>query len=101
MIEPGLELLAEEQMVPLKLLRQNKSEIDVEMWVSRLSTPGAELYMIEARDISEHLKSARALRTREQWLEGIINTVADGIVTVDQNGIIQTFNPAAERIFRF
>jgi len=47
------------------------------------------------------LRSARALRLREQRLEGIINTVADGIITVDDKGIIQTFNPAAESIFGF
>ncbi|HIJ39254.1 MAG TPA: diguanylate cyclase, partial [Rhodospirillaceae bacterium] len=40
-------------------------------------------------------------RLREQRLEGIINTVADGIITVDDHGVIQTFNPAAEGIFGF
>ena len=97
----GLELLAEEQVIPLKLLHRDGLEIDVEMWVNRLGMPGEEIFIIEARNISDHLKSARALRAREQWLEGIINTVADGIVTVDKNGIVQTFNPAAERIFDF
>jgi len=101
LVELGLELLAEEEMIPLKMLRRDGSGIEVEMWVNRLGTPGEETFIIEARNISEHLKSARALRAREQWLEGIINTVADGIVTVDRNGIVQTFNPAAERIFDF
>lgn len=101
LVELGLELLAEEQMIPLKLLRRDGSEIEVEMWVNRLGTPGEEIFVVEARNISEHMKSARALRAREQWLEGIINTVADGIVTVDRHGLVQTFNPAAEKIFAF
>ena len=101
LVNLGLELLSEEQMIPLKLLRKDASVIEVEMWVNRLGMPGEEIFIIEARNITEHLKSARALRAREQWLEGIINTVADGIVTVDQNGLVQTFNPAAERIFDF
>jgi len=98
LVEMGLEVLAEEQMIPTKLVRQDRIELDVEMWVQRLED---DIFVIEARDITEHLRSARALRSREQWLEGIINTVADGIVTVDHSGIVQSFNPAAERIFRF
>ena len=101
LVSLGLELLSEEQMIPLKLLRKDGTGIEVEMRVDRLGTAGEEIFIVEARDISEHLKSARALRAREQWLEGIINTVADGIVTVDRHGIVQTFNPAAERIFDF
>ena len=43
----------------------------------------------------------KALRSREQWLEGVINTVADGIISIDDNGDIRSFNPAAEQIFGF
>jgi diguanylate cyclase (GGDEF)-like protein/PAS domain S-box-containing protein len=83
----------------MKLLRQDGSDIDVEVWVKYLGKD--HLYFLEAHDITEHLRAARALRLREQRLEGIINTVADGIVTVDDMGLIQTFNPAAEKIFGF
>ncbi|MGE5502894.1 MAG: diguanylate cyclase domain-containing protein [Actinomycetota bacterium] len=96
----GLDVLAEETMIPIKLLRRDGTEIEAEMWVNPMDA-GQGIYIIEARDIGEHLKSARALRSREQWLEGIINTVADGIVTVDHRGRVQSFNPAAERIFHF
>jgi len=98
LVEMGLDILAEEQMVPTKLVRQDRTELDVEMWVEAMPD---DVFLIEARDITEHLRSARALRSREQWLEGIINTVADGIITIDHSGIVQSFNPAAERIFRF
>jgi diguanylate cyclase (GGDEF)-like protein/PAS domain S-box-containing protein len=101
LVDMGLEVLAEEQMIPVKMVRQDRTELDVEMWVEPLGAPAEEIFVVEARDITEHLRSARALRSREQWLEGIINTVADGIVTVDHSGIVQSFNPAAERIFGF
>jgi diguanylate cyclase (GGDEF)-like protein/PAS domain S-box-containing protein len=102
----GLDVLAEERMIPVKLLRRDASDIEAEMYVNPLlgqdeAPNGEDIYIVEARDIGEHLKSARALRAREQWLEGIINTVADGIVTVDHRGRVQSFNPAAERIFHF
>jgi diguanylate cyclase (GGDEF)-like protein/PAS domain S-box-containing protein len=101
MIGLGLDALTEETVIPLKLIKANGGEMDAEMWVERLEIPGPPVFLVEARDVTEHLRSAKALRSREQWLEGIINTVADGIVTIDDKGLIQTFNAAAERIFRF
>jgi diguanylate cyclase (GGDEF)-like protein/PAS domain S-box-containing protein len=101
LVEMGLEVLAEEHMVPVKLVRHDGTEIDAEMWCDLLEPITDEIFIIEARNITEHLRAARALRSREQWLEGIINTVADGIITVDHHGTVQSFNPAAERIFKF
>jgi diguanylate cyclase (GGDEF)-like protein/PAS domain S-box-containing protein len=43
--------------------------------------------------------TTEALAQREERLNGIMNTVPDGIITIDQNGIIETANPAIERIF--
>jgi diguanylate cyclase (GGDEF)-like protein/PAS domain S-box-containing protein len=96
----GLSIFAEEtSLISMKLVRQDGTDIDVELWVNCVGQDG--VYLIEAHDITEHLRAARALRLREQRLEGIINTVADGVLTVDDTGIIQTFNPAAESIFGF
>lgn len=97
----GLEMLSEEHVIPLKLERQDGGEIDVELWVEPFDIIPGDVFLIEARDITEHLRAARALRSREQRLEGIIRTVADGIITIDDKGIVQTFNPAAEKIFKF
>lgn len=99
--ELGIEVLVEDGMVPLKLIGANGGDMDVELWASRLGVAGPEVFLVEARDVSEHLRTAKALRSREQRLEGIIKTVADGIITVDDHGRVQTFNPAAERIFGF
>ena len=101
MVPLGIEALVEEDMIPLKIYTRDRKEIELEMWFSRLDVPGAEIFLLEASDITEHLRMARALGAREQWLEGIINTVADGIITIDDTGIIQSFNPAAENIFKF
>lgn len=37
----------------------------------------------------------------EVRLQSIVETAVDGMITIDQRGVIQTFNPAAERIFGF
>lgn len=98
-VELGLEVLAEDETLYCKLVHEDKSEFDVEAKVTSL--PGFELniFMLEIVDISEHIHSAQAVRLREQRLQGILNTVADGIITVDDKGEIQTFNPSAEKIF--
>ena len=56
-----------------------------------------DVYQIALQDISGYMKAAWTLRDREQRLEEIIDTVADGIVTVNQQGLIITFNLAAEK----
>jgi len=37
----------------------------------------------------------------ENQLRAIIDTVVDGIITIDAEGVIASFNPAAERIFGY
>jgi diguanylate cyclase (GGDEF)-like protein/PAS domain S-box-containing protein len=97
--ELGLEVLMEEAgPLSIKLVHTDGHDVDVNMWVSVVEEG---MFLVECHDISEHLRAARLLRQREQRLEGIINTVADGIITVDERGLIQTFNPAAETIFGF
>jgi sigma-B regulation protein RsbU (phosphoserine phosphatase) len=42
-----------------------------------------------------------ALRESETKLKAILDTIADGVVAADENGIIQLFNPAAEHLFGY
>ncbi|MBT9591486.1 MAG: PAS domain S-box protein [Thiobacillus sp.] len=50
-------------------------------------------------DLAE--KRAAELMRSEVRAEGVLNTVLDGIITIDGRGIIQSFNPAAERLFGY
>jgi len=45
--------------------------------------------------------SQREIEQREQRFQSIINNSAEGIITLSSEGIIETFNPSAERIFDY
>ncbi len=99
--DDGLGVLAEERdPLPLKFVRADGRVIDAEVKVMPLDE-AADAYMVEARDLSEIKRAVEALRDREERLQGIMDTVADGIVAADETGTVQSFNPAAERIFGY
>ncbi len=51
---------------------------------------------ISQRKHQEYLRLQQEARTR-----AIVDSALDGIITIDTKGIIQTFNPAAEKIFNY
>ncbi|CCG40198.1 Response regulator containing a CheY-like receiver domain and a GGDEF domain [Magnetospirillum molischianum DSM 120] len=95
----GWALLAEEDFLPLRMKRSGAVLFEAEMRVRQLPDE-AETFLIEARDISRFVRSAEALREREERLQGVLHSVAEGIVTVDEHGAIIAANPAFGRIFR-
>ncbi|WP_043743791.1 diguanylate cyclase domain-containing protein [Paramagnetospirillum magneticum] len=98
LVDAGWELLAEEEFLPLKLMRRDGSLFEAEIRVRVIPGP-EEQFLLEARDISKFVKSAEALREREERLQGVLASVAEGIITVDERGLIESANPAAERMF--
>jgi len=54
------------------------------------------------RDVTEENAAQLALRDSASLIQTILNAVVDGIITIHAgNGIIETVNPAAERIFGY
>lgn len=57
---------------------------------------------VEAELERGHLLLAKAeLVNSEARISAIVETVVDGIITIDSDGMIHTFNPAAEKVFGF
>jgi PAS domain S-box-containing protein len=47
----------------------------------------------------ERRQQAQTIADREERLRAIVNTVLDGIITIDDKGVIEDLNPAAARAF--
>ena len=52
-------------------------------------------------DMTQRLAAEQAMRGSEARLRGIMERVADGIVTADEQGLIESLNPAAAKIFGY
>jgi PAS domain S-box-containing protein len=105
---PGFSLLAilgsaetTDQSPPSSLLSIAGENL---LTIQILAIIGLVIALIKVRKKTIQRERGRAwerIRERETRFDKILDNVIDGIVTTDENGIIEIFNPAAERIFGY
>ncbi len=100
-IREELESLIEETWMPIRLKRVDGVILDAELAAMPLSEHSTKTVMLVARDTSERKRAVEALISRDEHLQGIVDTVADGIITIDERGIIKSFNKSAGTIFGY
>jgi PAS domain S-box-containing protein len=81
--------------------RADGSEFPVELALTRVPTEGPPTFTGFIRDITERKKADAALRESEARKGAILETALDAIISMDEQGIIHEWNPAAERIFGY
>ncbi|HEY1860287.1 MAG TPA: PAS domain S-box protein, partial [Gemmataceae bacterium] len=53
------------------------------------------------REESERRIQVAQLAATEERVRSVVNNVVDGIITIDERGLVETFNPAAESLFGY
>ncbi|WP_054015080.1 PAS domain-containing hybrid sensor histidine kinase/response regulator [Pseudoalteromonas sp. R3] len=73
----------------------------MELSVSEMQVDGEVMFTGIVRDISDIVEQKSLLGDQVARIKAIIETVIDGIITIDEYGVIESFNPAAEKIFGY
>lgn len=85
----------------LEALRRDGTTFPIELTLSEVRTGGRRLFTGFVRDISQRKQAEEALRESQARIQAILDTAVDGIITIDEQGIVEIANPAVERLFGY
>jgi len=81
--------------------RKDGSTFPLDLAVSDFTIDGQRYFLGIIRDLSERQRTQDELTMVQSKLQGVFNSVIDGVIIIDAKGLIDAFNPAAEDIFGF
>jgi PAS domain S-box-containing protein len=84
-----------------KLLRLDGTTFDAEVAVDAIVEQGWKSYLVVARDIAARKVAEAAQRESQARKSAMLESALDAIVTIDQEGRIFEWNPAAEKMFGY
>jgi two-component system, LuxR family, sensor kinase FixL len=81
--------------------RKDGSVFPMELSVGEARDGSAPIFVGIIRDITERKAAELALRESELRWRSIVNTVPDAIIVINAAGVVESFSPAAERLFGY
>jgi two-component system sensor kinase FixL len=82
-------------------LRKDGSTFPMDLAVSELQLEGKRLFTGIVRDISERKRAENALLDSEARTRAVLAAAVDAIITIDEQGRIESMNPASEKLFGY
>ena len=84
-------------------IRKDGSRLDVSLGISPVYDLENRLMGISAiaRDVTQRKKAEAALMESQARVHAIFETSVDAVITIDEHGIIESANPATERLFGY
>jgi two-component system sensor kinase FixL len=70
-------------------------------WHRRSGEIGGAIFFSRMRDIAGETARAGEAEAAEAMLRSILDTVPDAMITISEQGVIQSFSAAAERLFGY
>jgi len=81
--------------------RKDGSIFPMDLSVSSFQLEGQQYFSGIIRDITERKDVEAKLRSHTNYLRAVVDHAIDGLITINEQGIVRSFNPACERIFGY
>jgi PAS domain S-box-containing protein len=81
--------------------RKDGKQFPMELAISEFRLGEDRYFTGIVRDITQRKQAESELRDAEERMRSVVNHVVDGIITIDERGSVESYNPAAQKLFGY